>query len=56
MRKQEFTFAVITYNQEMYVIEQLESIKYQVNMFGKDYITNFLLCDDASTDRTVEFV
>lgn len=56
MEKYEFTFVMITYNQEKYVVEQLESIKYQVNTYGKEYITYFLLCDDASTDRTVYIV
>lgn len=53
---QEFTFIMLTYNQEKYVIEHLESIKYQINTYGKGIKINFLLCDDSSVDRTVQVV
>lgn len=51
-----FTFVVFTYNQADYVIEHLESIKYQILRYGKDLKLHFLLCDDASTDDTVSLV
>ena len=53
MKKRKFTFAMLTYNQEKYVVEQLESIKYQVLNYGNDFQVYFLLCDDASSDSTV---
>ena len=53
---QEFTFGMLTYNQEDYVIEHLESIKYQILNFGKDVKVYFVLSDDASKDNTVKYV
>lgn len=52
----EFTFIMLTYNQERYVIEHLESIKYQIIHFGNNYVTSFVLCDDCSMDNTVKYV
>lgn len=49
----EFTFATITYNQQSYIIEHLESIKRQIEMFGGNYQITFLLSDDCSRDNTV---
>ena len=51
-----FSFLVITYNHELYVIEHLESIKYQIEMYGKDYIIDILINDDCSSDKTVELI
>lgn len=51
-----FTFAVMTYNQEKYIIEHLESIKYQINTFGKGNNYKLLICDDFSSDNTVFFI
>lgn len=56
MDKKEFTFVAFTYNQEKYIIQQMYSIKYQIEHFGNDYDIHFVLCDDASKDRTVELV
>lgn len=53
---EEFTFCCFTYNQEKYIIEHLESIKYQIENFGEKYRCKFLLADDASKDNTVELV
>lgn len=52
----EFTFAMITYNQEKYVLEHLESIKFQILNYGQDYNFYFVLGDDASKDKTVDVV
>ena len=49
----EFTFATITYNQQAYIIEHLESIKRQIETFGENYQIAFLLSDDCSRDNTV---
>ena len=39
-----FTFVAFTYNQEKYIIQHLESIRYQIENFGKDTDCYFLLC------------
>lgn len=49
-----FTFIVITYNHEKYILEHLESIKYQIVNFGKDIFCNIIIADDGSKDKTVE--
>ena len=49
-----FTFIVITYNHEKYILEHLESVKYQMINFGKDIVCNIIVADDGSKDRTVE--
>lgn len=51
----DFTFAIITYNQEKYIYEHLESIKYQIEKYGKGMSIQLVLSDDCSTDRTFEF-
>ena len=48
----DFTFVMLTYNQEQYVVEHLESIKYQIEHFGQNIKINFILADDASNDKT----
>lgn len=50
-----FTFVIISFNQEEYIIEHLESIKYQIDHFGRDRKIHLVLSDDCSTDRTVTF-
>lgn len=49
-----FSFAIITYNNEKYILETLESIKYQIENYGKDYSVDLFVSDDASSDRTVK--
>lgn len=49
----EFTFAIITYNQRSLIVEQLESIKRQVENYGQEYETDIVLSDDCSKDDTV---
>lgn len=56
MEMQEFTFGMLAYNQEEYVFEHLESIRYQIENFGKDVKVYFVLSDDASKDNTVKYV
>jgi len=50
-----FTFLTISYNQEKFIIQHLESIKYQIENFGENNDFKFILSDDCSKDRTVEF-
>lgn len=49
----EFTFAVITYNQRAFIVEHLESVKRQIQMYGQNYHADFVLSDDCSKDDTV---
>lgn len=51
-QKKIFSFGVLTYNQEKIVIETLESIKYQIENYGNNYIFNIFVTDDSSTDAT----
>ena len=52
----EFTFGVLCYNQENFIIEHLESIRYQIENYGKGYEINLVIADDCSTDSTVAVV
>ena len=52
----EFTFIVITYNQEQYVVEHLNSIKNLIELYGKDMSIDLVHADDKSRDGTVEVV
>ena len=51
-----FIFGILTYNQENYVLETLESIKYQKIQYGQDVAVSLIITDDASKDRTVEVI
>ena len=48
-----FTFATITYNHEKYILEHLESIKYQITNYGQDNEFSLIVSDDASKDATI---
>lgn len=48
-----YVFGILAYNQEQYIIETLESIKYQKVHYGKDLEVSLLITDDASKDQTV---
>ncbi|WP_025856926.1 glycosyltransferase family 2 protein [Pseudomonas sp. CHM02] len=54
MIKENFTFAILTYNHESYIIEHLESIRYLIKNYGSRYKVNLILADDGSRDRTIE--
>ena len=54
MRFDEFTFGTITFNQEKFIIQHLESIKFQVINYGKRYKTNLIIGDDCSKDNTLK--
>lgn len=51
---EDFTFVALTYNQEDYILNHMESIRYQINNYGKGRRVDFILADDCSSDRTVE--
>lgn len=48
-----FTFGILCYNQQKYVIEHLESIKLLINKYGKDVVCSLVVSDDHSRDNTV---
>lgn len=49
----DFTFVVITYNHEAYVLEHLESIAYQIQQYGQSLEFQLIIADDASRDQTL---
>ena len=51
---EEFTFIVITYNHEKYIVDHLESIKRLIINFGNSISIDIMICDDASVDDTVK--
>lgn len=53
---QKIIFGILTYNQEIFVTETLESIKYQKIHYGQDIAVSLIITDDASKDRTVEVI
>lgn len=51
-----FTFLSLTYNHQDYVIEHLESIKYQIVTYGIGREIQLIIADDASKDNTRELI
>lgn len=49
-----FTFVVITFNHEKYILEHLESIKFQIEEYGIGKDFQLIIADDGSRDRTIE--
>lgn len=56
MIRNKFTFAVLTFNHEFYIIEHLESIRFMIESFGSAYDFNLIVADDGSRDQTVALV
>lgn len=52
----DFTFVVISYNHEMYIIEHLESIAFQIKNYGSDRSFQLIVADDGSSDQTLNLV
>ncbi|HEY0426360.1 MAG TPA: glycosyltransferase family 2 protein [Pyrinomonadaceae bacterium] len=50
-----FSFVSTVYNQEKYITSHLESIKFQILKYGEKYEFELVLCDDCSTDKTLEY-
>lgn len=48
-----FTFCILTFNHEEYIVEHLESIKFQIENYGKEISCALIINDDASKDGTV---
>lgn len=51
-----FTFGILSYNQEKYILETLESIKYQKIQYGEAIAVSLIITDDASKDGTVQVI
>lgn len=51
-----FTFISLTYNHELYIVQHLESIKYQILNYGSLYSFQLIIADDHSSDKTIELV
>lgn len=51
-----FTFITLTYNHNEYIIEHLESIRYQIENYGKGMQFKLILSDDNSKDNTIDLV
>ena len=49
----EFTFGVLAFNHESYIIEHLESIKYLIERHGSDIFVDLVINDDCSRDKTI---
>jgi len=51
-----FTFLVITYNHEDFILQHLESIKFQICNYGKGHNFQLIIADDCSRDKTIEYI
>lgn len=51
-----FTFGVLTYNSSDTLIETMESIKFQIENFGKDLDIYLVVSDDGSRDNTIPII
>lgn len=51
-----FSFLILTYNHEKYIVEHLESIKYQILNHGSEIAIDLLINDDSSKDKTIFLV
>ena len=56
MKNNSFCFVVFTFNHEKYIVEHLESIKYQIKEYGCDYDIQLIVSDDASVDKTTSLI
>ena len=53
IKKLDYTFVVLSYNHENYILEHLESIKFQIQNFGGKYSIDLIVADDGSKDNTI---
>lgn len=51
-----FIFGILTYNQENYILQTLESIRYQKLRYGAEIEVSLIITDDASKDKTVPLI
>lgn len=52
----DISFGVVTYNSEKTIIETLESIRIQVEQFGRKHNNYLVISDDCSDDNTFELI
>lgn len=52
----DFSIGIFTYNHQDFIIELLESIKFQVTNYGKDIKTYLHIVDDCSKDKTQLYI
>ena len=51
-----FSFITITYNHQEFIIQHLNSIKYQIRNYGDNLDFEVIICDDCSTDNTLALI
>ncbi|MBJ7548363.1 glycosyltransferase family 2 protein [Pseudomonas sp. OA3] len=51
-----FSFLVLAYNHEQYIVQHLESIKYLVERYGAGIRVEIIVNDDCSRDATAEII
>lgn len=51
-----FSFLILTYNHEKYIVDHLESIKFQIDNYGSGMVIDLVINDDSSKDETVYLV
>lgn len=51
----DFSFGVLLFNQEEYIIETLESIKYQITKYGGNINNTIIIIDDSSKDKSIAY-
>ena len=54
--KKSFTFVVLSYNHEKYIVEHLESIKFLLEKYSRYIDVDIVVSDDFSTDKTRELI
>ena len=52
----DFTFGILSYNSEKYILETLNSIKYQIIHYGNGLKIQLIVADDGSKDNTCYYV
>ena len=51
-----FSFLVLAYNHQNYIVEHLESIKYLIKTYGRGLKFQIVVSDDCSKDKTVQLI
>jgi len=53
---QKFVFVTLTFNHQKFIIEHLESIKYQILNYATSIKIKLIIADDCSSDLTIKYV
>lgn len=51
-----YSFVVISYNEENYILEALESIRFQIEKYGDGRSYQLIVADDCSKDLTQDYI